>query len=60
MFHLVTDKSKIAIVHIVKHLESIGDELIDCQMKTSHLSSLGAKEISRDDFISQLKELITV
>ncbi|MEY3651416.1 MAG: hypothetical protein RLZZ351_781 [Pseudomonadota bacterium] len=60
MFHHVTDASKIAFVHMVHRLESIGVELIDCQMKTSHLSSLGAKEISRDDFIRQLKELITV
>ncbi len=60
MFHHVTDASKIAFVHMVHRLESIGVELIDCQMKTSHLSSLGAKEISRDDFISKLKELITV
>jgi leucyl/phenylalanyl-tRNA--protein transferase len=43
---------------MVQHLESIGIELIDCQMKTSHLSSFGAKEISRDDFITQLKKLI--
>lgn len=58
MFHHVTDASKIAFVHMVQHLESIGIELIDCQIKTSHLSSFGAKEISRDDFISQLKKLI--
>jgi leucyl/phenylalanyl-tRNA---protein transferase len=59
MFHKVTDASKLALVHMVQHLESIGVALIDCQMKTSHLSSLGAEEISRDDFIIQLKKLIS-
>lgn len=58
MFHHVTDASRIAFVHMVQHLQSMGVELIDCQMKTSHLSSFGAREISRDDFIIQLKKLI--
>jgi leucyl/phenylalanyl-tRNA--protein transferase len=58
MFHHVTDASKIAFVHMVQRLKNIGVQLIDCQMKTSHLSSFGAKEISRDEFISQVKKLI--
>lgn len=58
MFHHVTDASKIAFVHMVQHLQSIGVQLIDCQMKTSHLISFGAEEMSRDDFINQLKKLI--
>jgi leucyl/phenylalanyl-tRNA--protein transferase len=58
MFHHVTDASKIAFVHMVHHLQSIGVQLIDCQMKTSHLISFGAEEVSRDDFINKLKKLI--
>ena len=57
MFHHVTDASKIAFVHMVEYLKQRGISMIDCQMKTTHLASLGAKEINRDDFISRLKEL---
>ncbi|MFA7350784.1 MAG: leucyl/phenylalanyl-tRNA--protein transferase [Methylotenera sp.] len=58
MFHLVTDASKVAFVSLVEHLEAQGVGMIDCQMKTAHLASFGAHEISRDDFIKQLSRLI--
>ena len=58
MFHHETDASKVAFVALVQHLETEGIGLIDCQMKTAHLSSLGAREINRNDFIKQLSELI--
>lgn len=58
MFHHVTDASKVAFVALVQCLETEGIGMIDCQMKTAHLSSLGAREINRDDFIKQLSELI--
>lgn len=58
MFHLVTDASKVAFVHLVQKLKSEGVGLIDCQMKTAHLARFGAKEISRDDFIDNLSSLI--
>lgn len=58
MFHHVTDASKVAFVSLVKKLKDEGVGLIDCQMKTAHLASFGAKEISRDDFIRQLSVLI--
>ena len=58
MFHLVTDASKVAFVHLVQKLKSEGVSLIDCQMKTAHLARFGAKEISRDDFIDNLSSLI--
>jgi leucyl/phenylalanyl-tRNA--protein transferase len=32
--------------------------MIDCQMKTAHLASLGAREISRNEFSEKLKELV--
>ena len=57
MFHLVTDASKVAFVHLVQKLKSEGVSLIDCQMKTAHLARFGAKEISRDDFIDNLSSL---
>ena len=58
MFHYVTDASKIAFVHMVNYLKQGHVGMIDCQMNTAHLASLGAKEISRDAFMSQLSALI--
>ena len=52
-----TDASKIALAHLVRFLEQHGFGLIDCQMNTAHLASLGAREIPRDDFIARLREL---
>lgn len=54
MFHHVTDASKIAFVSLVEHLNNQGVGMIDCQMKTAHLASLGAREISRTEFIKKL------
>ncbi len=58
MFHHVTDASKIAFVHLVQHLQQQGFGMIDCQMKTAHLASLGAHELSRSDFLLMLKDLV--
>jgi leucyl/phenylalanyl-tRNA--protein transferase len=58
MFHLVTDASKIAFVHLVEYLKSQQVGMIDCQMKTPLLSSFGGREISRDDFIQTLTKLV--
>ncbi len=58
MFHRVTDASKIAFVHMVQHIRNKGFKMIDCQMKTSHLISLGAREISRKEFSRSLTKLV--
>ena len=58
MFSRVSDASKIAFVHLVTQLQRWGFEMIDCQMKTEHLASLGAREISRKEFRQKLKELV--
>lgn len=58
MFSTITDASKIAFVHLVKQLEQRGFGMIDCQMKTAHLASFGAREISRWLFSQQLRELV--
>lgn len=57
MFHHVSDGSKIAFVNLVKQLQLDNFGMIDCQMKTAHLASLGAREISRDAFYLQLQVL---
>lgn len=58
MFSRVTDASKIAFVHLVRQLERWGFGMIDCQMKTAHLASLGAREIPRSEFVQRLGLLI--
>jgi len=56
MFSSVSNASKFAFVHMVNELKEEGYQLIDCQVHTEHLESLGAEEIPRDDFIKILKE----
>ncbi|HEY8117626.1 MAG TPA: leucyl/phenylalanyl-tRNA--protein transferase [Methylophilaceae bacterium] len=58
MFHHVTDASKIAFVHLVQYLQQHDFGMLDCQMKTSHLASLGAREIPRMEFSLKLAELV--
>lgn len=50
MFARVTDASKVALAHLARLLELRDYAVIDCQMTTAHLQSLGAREISRADF----------
>ena len=50
MFHTVSDASKVAFAHCVKQLQAHGFQLIDCQVHSEHLVSLGAEEISQLDF----------
>ena len=54
MFHRATDASKVALVHLVTWLRETGATLLDVQWTTSHLSSLGAVDISRNDYLDRL------
>ena len=58
MFTHVADASKIAIAHLAAFLDDHGFGLIDCQMATPHLASLGAREMPREDFLARLGELV--
>jgi leucyl/phenylalanyl-tRNA---protein transferase len=58
MFATRSDASKIAFVHLVRQLERWGFGLIDCQMKTTHLGSLGAEEIPRRAFAAEVARLV--
>lgn len=51
MFTKITDGSKIALYYLVQFLQSEGIQHIDCQQETQHLSSLGARPISRSKFL---------
>lgn len=50
MFSRMTDASKVALAHLVARLKVGGFQLLDCQFQTPHLESLGAIEISREDY----------
>ena len=54
MFSHVADASKVALAYLCEHLNTKGFELIDCQVESQHLLSLGAKNIPRDDFVGYL------
>jgi leucyl/phenylalanyl-tRNA--protein transferase len=58
MFTRRSDASKIALVYLVRQLERWSFGMIDCQMSTPHLASLGAHEIPRPDFMRALQELV--
>ena len=58
MFSRRANASKIAIAHLCKQLEHWNFGMIDCQMNTPHLASLGAREIPREEFIQRLQELV--
>ena len=57
MFSHRTDASKIAFAHLVSFLNDMSCGIIDCQMNTSHLASLGAREIARSEFSAHLAHL---
>ena len=50
MFSTQSNASKFAFIHLIQKLQVQGLELIDCQMKTDHMMSLGAEMISRNSF----------
>ncbi len=58
MFTRVRDASKMAMVHLVRRLLRRRYGMIDCQMHTWHLASLGARAIPRSSFSLRLRELV--
>jgi leucyl/phenylalanyl-tRNA--protein transferase len=56
MFSLSPNASKFAFIQLVQHLKNEGLKLIDCQVYTNHLESLGAKMIDRNDFMRLLEQ----
>ena len=55
MFSKESNTSKLAFIHLVQQLENEQYKLIDCQVYNEHLESLGAREISREEFLEILK-----
>lgn len=58
MFHRERDASKVALVHLVSHLQSRGYRLLDIQQWTPHTGSMGAAEIPRLDYLRRLAEAL--
>ena len=58
MFARQRDASKVALVHAVRQLHRWGFPLIDCQMSTSHLASLGGRNVSRSEFLAVVSRCV--
>ena len=58
MFSLVSNASKFAFISFVAKLMAEGVALIDCQVYTEHLESLGARMLERSDFVQMLETLV--
>jgi leucyl/phenylalanyl-tRNA---protein transferase len=56
MFSKVSNASKFGFISFVQKVKEMGIELIDCQQETAHLTSLGARVISRDLFLEAIKK----
>jgi leucyl/phenylalanyl-tRNA--protein transferase len=60
MFRRRSNASKAAVAHLVAHLRTQGFVLLDAQVMTPHLASLGAVEIRRSEFLRRLRQAIAV
>jgi leucyl/phenylalanyl-tRNA--protein transferase len=58
MFAYASDASKLAFVTLVRQLAAWGMDLIDCQVHTEHLASLGAEEWPRSLFLKSLERAV--
>ena len=56
MFSKVSNSSKVAFIALNQHLSRFQGSLIDCQMQTAHLNSLGVEELPREQFITYLQQ----
>ena len=60
MFSRMPDASKVALVRLAQQLQQWAFGMIDCQMETAHLASLGARAMSRMAFTDRLAELVNL
>jgi leucyl/phenylalanyl-tRNA--protein transferase len=52
MFSLEPSASKLALIHLARHMQAQGGGIIDCQLETPHLKSMGGRYISYDDYLT--------
>jgi leucyl/phenylalanyl-tRNA--protein transferase len=55
MFSLSRDASKVALARLVEECRARDIQLVDCQVASAHLASLGAREVSRSQFVGLLR-----
>jgi leucyl/phenylalanyl-tRNA--protein transferase len=60
MFHVAKNASKVALAHLGDLLDDGTGRLIDTQWMTSHLESMGAKPMSRQDYCQKLPQLLAI
>jgi leucyl/phenylalanyl-tRNA---protein transferase len=60
MFTLVPDASKVALVSLVRQLQTWGFRINDCQQSSLHVMALGAESIPRRNFLNHLAATLTL
>jgi len=58
MFHRVRDASKVALVALVEHARRVGLTLLDVQVPSAHLTSLGAVTLPRRDYLARVAQAV--
>jgi leucyl/phenylalanyl-tRNA---protein transferase len=58
MFHRETDASKVALVGLMRMLDDGQNRMVDTQWQTPHLASLGVSEVSREEYLQLLAEVL--
>lgn len=56
MFAKKSNASKTALIHLAQKMDELGMNMIDCQAKTKHLKTMGAKFIAREKFMAYLEQ----
>jgi leucyl/phenylalanyl-tRNA--protein transferase len=56
MFSIEPSASKLALIHLARHMQANGGILIDCQLETKHLKSMGGKYISYEEYLKATLE----
>lgn len=56
MFSLVPNASKLALIYLARMMEVLGGTMIDCQLETSHLRSMGGRFIPYEEYLSILRK----
>jgi leucyl/phenylalanyl-tRNA--protein transferase len=59
-FYRVRDASKVALVHLIEHLQTQGYRLVDIQQLTPHTARLGATTIPRSEYLSRLAAAVSL
>lgn len=59
MFHRARDASKVALVALVEHARRVGLTLLDVQVPSAHLASLGAVTLPRREYLARVRQAVT-